>query len=236
MIAMLGLDHQRATADVRGRLSFADERLGNALTKLKASVLIDEIAILSTCNRAELYVSTPDWLAAEAIIRHFLADAVRSQVALGAAYLSTYTADTIDTIDIIDTVVQPAYDISTPADLPDEIASALYTCEGQAAVNHLLRVAAGLESMVVGEAQILGQVKDALATAEAAGSVGDELRGLFTAAIRAGKRARSETELGRVDVSVASVAINAAAEELGGLTGKRALVIGAGRTSRLCAE
>ncbi len=236
MIAMLGLDHQRATADVRGRLSFADERLGNALTKLKASVLIDEIAILSTCNRAELYVSTPDWLAAEAIIRHFLADAVRSQVALGAAYLSTYTADTIDTIDIIDTVVQPAYDISTPADLPDEIASALYTCEGQAAVNHLFRVAAGLQSMVVGEAQILGQVKDALTAAEDAHVVGEELRALFTGAIKVGKRVRAETALGRADVSVAGLAVRVALMAYGGLNGKHALLIGAGRTCQLCAQ
>jgi glutamyl-tRNA reductase len=117
-----------------------------------------------------------------------------------------------------------------------ELLDALYERVGTRAAEHLLRVAAGLQSMVVGEAQILGQVKDALSAAEAAGTVGEELHALFASAVKAGKRARAETELGRADLSVAAVAVRVAAEALGGLKGRNALVVGAGRTSQLCAR
>ena len=120
--------------------------------------------------------------------------------------------------------------------LTTELASAIYMKDDVAAARHLLRVAAGLESMVVGEAQILGQVKDALTAAEAAGTIGEELRAVFVAAIKAGKRVRAETEIGRADVSVAALAVHVARESLGGLEGKTALVIGAGRTSQLSAR
>jgi glutamyl-tRNA reductase len=90
--------------------------------------------------------------------------------------------------------------------------------------------------MLVGESQILGQVKEALGDAEAAGAVGDEMRALWTQAIKLGKRARTETQLGRVDRSLAHAGVRLAAEALGGLHGRSALVVGAGRTSQLCAQ
>ena len=120
--------------------------------------------------------------------------------------------------------------------LPDEIARELYEREGVEVARHLLSVAAGLRSMAVGEAQVLGQVKDAMLAAEQAGTLDEELRALFTAALKAGKRVRSETELGRADASVARLAMSAASSALGGLAGKAVLLIGAGRTSQLCAQ
>jgi glutamyl-tRNA reductase len=128
-----------------------------------------------------------------------------------------------------------AHSVTTMA-APAELASALYQSVDSDAIRHLFRVAAGLESMVMGEAQILGQVKDALSAAERAGAVSDELRAVFVAAIKAGKRVRAETEIGRADVSVAGLAVRVARERLGGLAGRSALVIGAGKTSQLSAQ
>jgi len=120
--------------------------------------------------------------------------------------------------------------------LPPEVERELYTYVGAEAARHLVQVASGLRSMVVGEAQILGQVKDALLAAEQAGTLDEELRAAFTVAIKAGKRVRAETELGRADVSIARLAMRVAADAVGGLAGRAVLLIGAGRTSQLCAE
>jgi len=220
MIALLGLDHRDAGAQVRGRLAFAEERLAAALRALAAAREVAGAAILSTCNRTEIYLATGDWPAARAAAVGLL----------GAAYERA-----------------PAGPLPPPAPtqggrsrgdapgLPEEVERALYAYEGAEAARRLFLVAAGLRSMIVGEAQILGQVKDALLAAETAGTLDEELRAAFTQAIKVGKRVRSETEIGRADVSVARVAVRVAGGALGGLAGKTALLIGAGRTSQLCA-
>ena len=110
-----------------------------------------------------------------------------------------------------------------------------YHLTGIAVAHHLFRVAAGLDSMVVGEVQILGQVRAALAQARDAGAVGGPLDLLFNAALHAGKRARAETAISRGAVSVASAAVALAARRLGGLASRHVLVIGAGETGRLLA-
>jgi len=107
---------------------------------------------------------------------------------------------------------------------------------GREAVRHLLRVAAGLDSMVLGEMQIQGQVKDAWELARAAGSCGPGLDRLLATAIHAGKRARAETAIGTGAVSVASAAVTLAIRIFGELEGRRVLVIGAGETGRLAAR
>lgn len=219
MIGLVGLDYQRASSALRGRLSYADDELARALGALAAEPTLDEVAILSTCNRTEFYVSAPDWSEAVASVQRFVLAEVSRPLAVGVPASAAGEAPSV-----------------AAEEGADVLLGALSLREGTPAMRHLLRVAAGLESMVVGEAQILGQVKEALAAAETAGTVGEDLRGLFNAAVRTGKRARTETDLGRADVSVASVAVAAARETLGALAGKRALVIGAGRTSRLCAQ
>lgn len=241
MIGLLGLDYHLASVELRGRLSFADERLFAGLRALHAEPTIDEAIIISTCNRTEVYVATSDWLAATETVKRFLSDAYAHNTALvtaGAAALSPLVVpgeSAASSAELLDDAPahEPARTLET---IPDALADALYVLEDTAAARHLFEVAAGLRSMVVGESQILGQVREALALAETADTVGDELRPLFTTALKAGKRARTETEIGRTDVSVASVAVRTAAEALGGLGGRSALLIGAGRTSQLTAR
>ncbi len=212
MIAMVGLDHHRASVEARGRLAFSDDGLTTALQTLGGDQRM-EVVILSTCNRTEVYLASqrPD----EALrqIRAFLA----------ATYARAGTAAT---------GAGTALAVGESVDL----AQALYTSEGLAAAQHLFEVAAGLRSMVIGEPQILGQTRAALATAEQAQVVGEELRLLFTNSFKVGKRVRAETGITRADISVAGLGVRAAREALGGLRGKTALLIGAGRTSRLCGE
>lgn len=231
MIGLLGLDYRWASVGLRGRLSFADDRLADGLRLLIAERTIDEAIIVSTCNRTEIYAAAPVWSEAAAAIKRFLAaaytrNATAAALPLGGAPITT------GALPVTSETASPAMDDTLPASLHD----ALYEFEGTDAARHLFRVAAGLQSMVVGEAQILGQVREALAVAEATDTVGDELRLLFTSALKVGKRARTETEIGRADASVAAVAVRVAAEALGGLAGKSALLVGAGRTSQLCAH
>ncbi|HEX7165358.1 MAG TPA: glutamyl-tRNA reductase [Acidimicrobiales bacterium] len=110
----------------------------------------------------------------------------------------------------------------------DAFSDHLYAYHDETAVGHLFKVAAGLDSAVVGESEILGQVRTALETAEAEGAAGAEMARLFAAALRAGRRARAETGIGRGTTSVSQAAVAMAADRLGTLEGRRILVLGAG--------
>jgi glutamyl-tRNA reductase len=112
----------------------------------------------------------------------------------------------------------------------------LYEYREQDAVRHLFRVASSLDSMVLGEAQILGQVKEAYATARAVGAVQSHLNQLLTRAFAVAKRVRSETEVGSSAVSVASVAVELAKKIFGSLSGKHVYLVGAGKMSELAAR
>ncbi len=118
----------------------------------------------------------------------------------------------------------------------DELARATTTRFGENATTHLCRVACGLESLVLGEPQILGQLRDALAAARSAGTAGPNLTRLVTDALRVGKRARSDTEIVRNRLTVPHAALSLAGEQVGGLRGKHALVIGAGEMGDLTAK
>jgi glutamyl-tRNA reductase len=119
---------------------------------------------------------------------------------------------------------------------PEETLKHLYLLEGEQAVRHAFRVAASLDSMVLGEPQILGQVKDAYEAAERAGSLGPVLNGLRTRSISAAKRARSETSIGRNAVSLSHVAVELATKIFGELHGHAVLLVGAGKMSELAAR
>ncbi len=120
--------------------------------------------------------------------------------------------------------------------LPREsIAPHLNTAVDGDVAQHLFRVASGLDSMIVGEPQILGQVRDALATASNADSVGAALNGLFHAAVKSGRRVREETEISRNPLSISYAGVRLAKRELGGLEGRRVLLVGAGDAGRLVA-
>ncbi|HEX3649460.1 MAG TPA: glutamyl-tRNA reductase [Pseudonocardiaceae bacterium] len=116
-----------------------------------------------------------------------------------------------------------------------DLSGSLYVHYSAAAVEHLFAVAAGLDSMVVGEAQILGQLRAAYADADAAGTVGSALHELVQQALRVGKRVHSETDIDHVAASVVGVAVADAEEVLGGLAGRGALVVGAGSMGGLAA-
>ncbi len=119
---------------------------------------------------------------------------------------------------------------------PEELDPHLYEFRGKDAVRHLFRVASSLDSMVVGEAQILGQVKEAYATARAMGAVRGQLDQLFSRAFAVAKRVRSETAVGTSSVSIASVAVELAKKIFGTLEGKTVFVVGAGKMSELAAR
>ena len=240
---MLGLDHHWAPADVRGRVSFAGERLQAALTALVAGPDVQEAVLLSTCNRTEVYVAAADWPRARDAVERFLAATFErgpeaalptiapsgeagddGSYARGGAATSSAETRT------------RAYPALRVAHSGAGVRSYLYAEAGVDAARHLFAVAAGLRSMLVGESQILGQVRDAFAEAETAGSAGEEMRALLTQAIKVGKRARTETQLGRVDRSLAFAGVRVAAAALGDVQGKTALIVGAGRTSQLCAQ
>jgi glutamyl-tRNA reductase len=119
---------------------------------------------------------------------------------------------------------------------PEALMGSLYRMRGAEASRHLLRVAAGLESLVVGEAQIQGQVADALQTARTAQTCGPKLSRLFAAALHAGKRARSETGIGRQALSVSHAAARLVARDLESLVGKRVAVVGAGEMAALALQ
>lgn len=119
---------------------------------------------------------------------------------------------------------------------PEELSTMLAVRSGRSAAEHLLRVAAGVESVVVGEAQIQGQLKQALEHAQTDGTCGPLLDRLFRTALVAGKRVRSETRVGEGRASVGSVAAELVAQRLGGLEGRRILVVGAGKMGELAAR
>ena len=206
IVLCVGVDHQTAPLAMRERLAystveveklyvdFAAGRFGDALP-------INEVALLSTCNRVELYGAVPDERAAPAIT-----DAMWRFLWRGRG------------------------------DAPDAIAPHGYAFTGVHAERHLCGVAAGLESMILGETEILGQVADAFALAQRARASGTTLDALFQAAVRAGRRARTATSIGRNPASVSSVAVDLAAALAPELRGRKVLILGAGKMAQIAAE
>src|SRR5919204_5279476 len=122
----------------------------------------------------------------------------------------------------------PALPLDEAGDRPTELMRTIYSLRGADAVRHLFSVAAGLDSMIVGEAEIQGQVKRAYEVALVEGASGPITNRLFRDALAAGKRVRSETEVGRSRVSVSTIAVDLAVAQLGDPSTPRVLVIGAG--------
>src|SRR5690606_25880498 len=165
----LGINHQTAPVALREQVAFGDGEVPSALAALRALPGVREVALLSTCNRTELYASADD----DAALADWLASHPR-----GGGDLHAY----------------------------------LYRHADDAAARHLFRVACGLDSMVLGEPQILGQVKQAWTMARDARALGGELDRLFQHAFVTAKRARTETRIGSSPVSVASLAVRLAQE------------------------
>jgi len=189
-LVILGLNHHTTPLDVLERMTIPAGRMPKALADLSGRAYIAESAILSTCNRIEVYVDAEKFHGGYQDIRDFL-----SQFAQIA---------------------------------PEDFADYLYVLYDNEAVNHLFSVAAGLDSAVVGEHEIQGQVKTAWQTAQTEQTVGTTLNAAFRHALEVGKRARTETGIGRHITSVSHAAAVLAADHLGTLDDKRAFVLGAG--------
>jgi len=148
---------------------------------------------------------------------------------------------TCNRVEILTALESPAIDVTSflyrhfGLD-PALLAPHLYEHRDQEAVHHLFRVAASLDSMVVGEPQILGQVKEAFAVARAAGTVGGQLEHLLQSTFAVAKRVRTETEIGSNSVSIASVAVDLARKIFGSLQGRTVFLVGAGKMSELAAR
>jgi len=192
MLYALGLNHHTAPLAIRERVVFHVERLRDALTELKGA-FSPEAAILSTCNRTELY----------------LAGEERPDL---AQWLARYHR--VD---------------------PSELQPYLYTLPREQAVRHAFRVASGLDSMVLGEPQILGQMKDAARAAESAGTLGTVLHKLFQRSFAVAKEVRTTTSVGAASVSMAAAAVKLAARIFPSLKDQNVLLIGAGEMIDLCA-
>ena len=187
---VLGINHQTAPVDLRERVAFDAGNLPAALASLRALSEVSEAALLSTCNRTELYAIARD----SESLTHWL---------------------------------------STQAEGLDAY---LYRYSDSDAVRHLFRVATGLDSMVLGEPQILGQVKDAWVTARENGAMGSRLDRLFQQTFAVAKRARTDTRVGANPVSVASTAVRLAQNSFARLDESTVLLVGAGETIELAAR
>jgi glutamyl-tRNA reductase len=193
VIFTLGINHHSAPLAIRERVAFGADKLGHALGDLTRDRPVREVAILSTCNRTEIYCSAEspevviDWLA------HY------HQVGR------------------------------------DELAPYIYTHDQPEAIRHAFRVASGLDSMVIGEPQILGQMKDAVRVAEENGTLGTQLHKLFQRSFSVAKEVRSTTAIGANIVSMAAAGVHLAERIFESIAGQRILFIGAGEMIELCA-
>lgn len=196
MLFTIGINHRTAPVGIRERVVFPPERMGEALRRLRQTG-VDEAAILSTCNRTEIYIRQNPPADDERVV-HWLGD----------------------------------YHHFNPTDL----APYLYQLKEEDAVRHALRVACGLDSLVLGEPQILGQMKLAYQSASEAGTIGRELGRLFQHAFSVAKNVRTSTAIGASPVSVAFAAVSLAKQIFGDLGRLTALMIGAGETVELAAR
>ena len=196
-LLVVGISHRTAPVELREQIDFQARGLEGALRALAARGSAREAAVVSTCNRAELYVACDEADAALADLAAFFSE-------FHGVDHAALLAHVYDRVDV-------------------------------EAARHLFRVAAGLDSLVVGEPQILGQVKEAYTAAAAAQSVGPVLNRLFHASFAVGKRVRTETGLGSGAVSISFAAVALARKILGNLKGRNVLVIGAGEMGKLTA-
>ena len=192
----LGLNHTTAPLDLRGRFAFTPEQLAPVLRGFREQLQrISEVAIVSTCNRTEVYVGARSELVAPAV--DWLADV--GQVS------------------------------------PQTLRKHAYVLEGGDAARHAFRVASGLDSMVLGEPQILGQFKQAVREAETAGTLGGTLHQMFQRSFAVAKEVRTATEIGAHSISMAAAAVRLASQLFEDLRDTKVLFVGAGEMIELVA-
>ena len=189
-ILVIGVNHHSGPLSVLERVALAPDEIPKAVDALARRDNVREVAVLSTCNRTEIYAVAERFHGAYADIRDFLCD-------LGHI-------------------------------APDELHPHLYSQHDELAVRHLFEVAAGLDSVVVGETEILGQIRQAWDIAQREGGARSTLNLLFRRAIGVGKRARTETAIARGTASISHAAVELAVEHHGSIEGRQVAVLGAG--------
>ncbi len=192
----LGINHKTASVAVRERVAFSPEQLVDALRQLCRVVGSREAAILSTCNRSELYLE----------MEHVQPRAVLE-------WLAQFHKVPVE-----------------------DLQACAYVHQDDQAIQHMMRVACGLDSLVLGEPQILGQIKTAYAVAREAGTLGPLLGRLFQATFSTAKTVRTDTAIGENPVSVAFAAVSLAKQIFTDLSQSQALLVGAGETITLVAR
>ncbi len=196
-LIVIGLNHRSASVEMREKFWFSEERAGVALEALAGAPGIEEVVLVSTCNRTEFVLWANDAAAASESLRVFL----NKEFGLSTEEWSHY-----------------------------------YRHVGEAGAAHVFRVTSGLDSMIVGEPEITGQVKTAWGRAQRAGACGRMLDATFQKALNVAKRARTETAIGNSAVSVPYAAVELAKQIFGSLAGRKVLVMGAGKMSELSAR
>ncbi len=197
-IIVVGLNHKTAPIEIREKVSFEEDKLGEPLKKILSLASIKEDMILSTCNRVEVYATASDVGEGIHVLKEFLSDFHGV----------------------------PRKDLE----------KFLYVHQGKEAVRHVFRVASSLDSMVVGEPQILGQVKSAFSEASHHQAAGAILNRLLHRAFYVAKRIRTETTIGSRAVSVSFVAVELAKKIFGDLQDQAVLLVGAGEMCELAAR
>lgn len=199
----LGLNHNTAPLALREKVAFSSEELDTANLKIRAMLGnpagggIKEVAILSTCNRTEIYCAAEDSELASKKLKEFLAESK------GVKF--------------------------------NELEEHLYVFLNDDAARHAFRVASGLDSMVLGETQIVGQMKKAVKTAQKNHGLGVFLNYLFQKTFAVAKEVRSKTEIGAHSVSLAAAGVRVASSIFGSLENSSILFVGAGEMIELCA-
>ncbi len=192
----VGINYNTAPLSIRERLVFPVEILGSSLKDLLHTPGVNEAAILSTCNRTELYCGS------NSDNQQFLIDWIAQHRQLSSSDFAPY----------------------------------LYSHSNQDLIRHMFRVACGLDSMILGEPQILGQMKNAYQAAAEAGTLGKQLSKLFQHTFSAAKKVRTDTSIGSSPVSVAFAAVRLAQQIFDDLNQQTAILIGAGETIELTAR
>jgi glutamyl-tRNA reductase len=196
-LILVGLNHRTAPVEVRERLSISEPRLGETTLELRGLDGVEGAAVLSTCNRVEVIVSTRE----EDVIAH-----------------------------IVEWLASRASTVRT------ELEKHLYIVRHGDVVQHLFRVASGLDSMIVGEPQIGGQVRSSFAVAHELGTLDSLLTQLYENTMRVAKKVRTDTGIGEHAVSVPYAAVELARKIFGDLRGLHVLLLGAGEMGELTAE
>lgn len=197
-LVALGINHNTATVDVREKVAITPERMSQALLSLGGQASLEELLILSTCNRTEIIACSESPERSSDEMLHWLANTNNLQ--------------------------------------SDALSDNYYVYQGDEAILHIMKVACGLDSMILGEPQILGQMKSAYAVAQEAGTVGPLLTRAMQHTFAYAKKVRTRTAIGQNPVSVAFAAVNLSQRIFSDLAKSTALLIGAGDTIDLVAR